>query len=70
MSNVSAGIKLTDKELVQCVTFDYHAHCAADPSYDASLGQWLIERGISEDLIWEHEPEAALELGLEEPPWL
>lgn len=57
------------QELVECLELEYYSSLAANPHWDKTLVEFLQERGVSDDDIWEHCPGAAEDADLPIPEW-
>jgi hypothetical protein len=59
------------KVLIQLLIFEYHSIIAANPNWDApSLFDYLTQKGISEDDIWQYSPQIGYDADKPEPAWL
>lgn len=56
--------------LIKNLEFEYHATAAANPNWEKTLWDFLIERGIAPDDIWEYSPQIGWDAEQEEPSWL
>ena len=58
-------------DLIRNLEHEYYSTLAANPSWDESLGQYLLRSNlISKDDIWELQPAVAADEGWDEPDWL
>lgn len=61
---------MDDQDLINALKFEYHSIQAANPNWDKSLWDFLVERKVEPDVIWEHCPDAGWDAGKPEPEWL
>jgi len=58
------------EELFRHLSIEYWGIREANPDWDKSLAQFLIDRGMSQDDIWSADPETAYNENWPEPDWL
>lgn len=57
-------------DLIRALEREYHGIAAANPDWKKTLAQFLEERGLSRDEIWEHRRHAAEDENWPIPDWL
>lgn len=61
---------MNTRELLNQLGWEYYGIQANNPSWNKTLVEFLQERGVSDDDIWESYPEEAEEAELPVPEWL
>ena len=54
-------------DLIRNLEFEYHGIRAANPDWDKSLWDFLIERGVEPDDIWGYSPQIGWDAEQKEP---
>jgi hypothetical protein len=60
----------TSSNLISNLEFEYRSIQAANPEWDISLWDFLIDRGVAPDEIWGYSPQIGWDAEQEQPDWL